>query len=214
MKKSIFFVLSTFVATTALATTPISLPTPQQRIGMDLMEALQQRQSIRNFSSDSLSYQELSDVLWAAFGINRPETGKRTAPSAMNRQEIQIYAALASGLYRYDASGHQLIKVSDKDIRSDTGRQDWVAQAPLNLIYVSDFSQLDRGDDTAKKLISSTNAGFIGQNVYLYCAAAGLATVVRGGFNEQMLAKSMQLPEHMKIILTQTVGHRASASNP
>jgi SagB-type dehydrogenase family enzyme len=214
MKKSIFIVLSTFVATTALATTPISLPTPQQRIGMDLMEALQQRQSIRNFSSDSLSYQELSDVLWAAFGINRPETGKRTAPSAMNRQEIQIYAALASGLYRYDASGHQLIKVSDKDIRSDTGRQDWVAQAPLNLIYVSDFSQLDRGDDTAKKLISSTNAGFIGQNVYLYCAAAGLATVVRGGFNEQMLAKSMQLPEHMKIILTQTVGHRASASNP
>ncbi|HOX86836.1 MAG TPA: SagB/ThcOx family dehydrogenase [bacterium] len=214
MKKSIFFVLSTFVATTALATTPISLPTPQQRIGMDLMEALQQRQSIRNFSSDSLSYQELSDVLWAAFGINRPETGKRTAPSAMNRQEIQIYAALASGLYRYDASGHQLIKVSDKDIRSDTGRQDWVAQAPLNLIYVSDFSQLDRGDDTAKKLISSTNAGFIGQNVYLYCAAAGLATVVRGGFDEQMLAKSMQLPEHMKIILTQTVGHRASASNP
>jgi len=181
---------------------------------MDLMEALQQRQSIRNFSSDSLSYQELSDVLWAAFGINRPETGKRTAPSAMNRQEIQIYAALASGLYRYDASGHQLIKVSDKDIRSDTGRQDWVAQAPLNLIYVSDFSQLDRGDDTAKKLISSTNAGFIGQNVYLYCAAAGLATVVRGGFDEQMLAKSMQLPEHMKIILTQTVGHRASASNP
>ncbi len=214
MKKSIFFVLSTFVATTALATTPISLPTPQQRIGMDLMEALQQRQSIRNFSSDSLSYQELSDVLWAAFGINRPETGKRTAPSAMNRQEIQIYAALASGLYRYDASGHQLIKVSDKDIRSDTGRQDWVAQAPLNLIYVSDFSQLDRGDDTAKKLISSTNAGFIGQNVYLYCAAAGLATVVRGGFDEQMIAKSMQLPEHMKIILTQTVGHRASVSNP
>ncbi|MBN1543753.1 SagB/ThcOx family dehydrogenase [candidate division KSB1 bacterium] len=205
--KPIFFFLLALFPLLALAQSAIDLPAPQKRIGMDLMQALQQRQSSREFAADTLSRQRLSDLLWAAFGINRPESGKRTAPSSMNRQEIEIYAALAQGLYRYDAAEHRLLRVHDRDIRAETGGQDFVAQAPLNLVYVADFDRLRQATDAEKRVTAACNSGFISQNVYLYCAAAGLATVVRGWFDEEKLALAMELPDHLKIVLTQTVGH-------
>jgi len=186
---------------------PIKLPNPQLDGGRPLMQALKDRSSSRSFSSEKLPLQVLSNLLWAAFGINRPDAGKRTAPSAMNRQEIDIYVAIIEGLYLYDAKAQTLKPVLSEDIRSDTGRQDFVKDAPINLIYVADFARMDASTKEDKEIYSAADAGFIGQNVYLYCASEGLATVVRGSIDRDALAKKMKLRSDQKIILAQTVGY-------
>ena len=149
----------------------------------------------------------LSNLLWAAFGINRPDTGKRTAPSAMDWQEIDIYVATSEGLYLYEAKGHTLKLIMPDDIRSLTGRQDFVKEAFANLIYVADFSRMGNAPKADKELYSAADTGFISQNVYLYCASERLATVVRGSIDRQALAKAMKLRPDQKIILAQSVGY-------
>lgn len=183
--------------------------------GMDnpgtLMEALQNRASSRSFSSDTLSTQVLSDLLWAAFGINRPESGKRTAPSAVNMQEIDIYVAMAGGLYVYDAQGNALRQAGATDVRGATGIQDFVAVAPVNLIYVADYSRMGSErwsmSDEDKLFFAACDAGFISQNVYLYCAVSGLATVVRAALDKPALEQAMGLRPEQHVILAQTVGY-------
>lgn len=179
----------------------IPLPEPRREGGMPLMEALDKRQSSREYSSREIPEQELSDLLWAAWGYNRSGQKKRTAPSSNNKQEISVYLAKKDGLYLYEAEMNALLKITDADIREATGKQAFVKDAPLNLIFVADT-----------KLQSSTNssfanAGFISQNVYLYCASAGLETVVRGWFDAELLHHTMNLDENQKIILCQTVGY-------
>ncbi len=200
---TVIFIFPLFV----FAQEPVRLPQPQMEGGKPLMQVLQERRSTREFSSEKLSMQTLSDLLWAAFGINRPESGKRTAPSAMNRQEIDIYVALDDGLYLYDAKTHSLLPVLTRDIRALTGTQEYVGEAPLNLVYVADFSKMGDGPEENKIFYSAANTGFIGQNVYLYCASAGLGTVIRGMVGKQELAKAMNLRAEQKIVLAQTVGY-------
>jgi SagB-type dehydrogenase family enzyme len=186
------------------------LPKPNMKGGKPLMEALKARRTQREYDERQLSPQALSDLLWAAFGVNRPESGKRTAPSAMNMQEIDIYVALPGGLYLFRAGQHELEKISDADIRGATGGQEFVATAPLNLIYVADYSKMTRGSEAVKDFYSAADTGFISQNVYLFCASEGLATVVRGSVDRDALADAMGLREDQKIILAQTVGYPKS----
>lgn len=185
----------------------IKLLPPQTDIGKPLMQALEQRKSTREFSDKKLSLQELSNLIWAGNGINRPETGKRTAPSAWNAQDIDIYVSTSEGLYIYDAKNHSLKQIHDKDIRAHTGGQDFVADAPVNLVYVSNYKKFGERDIEDMKFYSVANVGFIAQNVYLYCASQGLATVVRGMVNKSELAKLMELEPEQNIILAQTVGY-------
>jgi SagB-type dehydrogenase family enzyme len=189
----------------------IQLPKPQTDGGKPLMQALMLRQSSREFTSEKLPLQVLSNLLWAADGVNRPESGKRTAPSAMNVQNIDIYAAMADGLYLYDPAGHILKLVLKEDIRAATGGQDFVKEVPLNLIYVADYSKMKRGTDEDKALYSGSHVGFISQNVYLCCASEGLATVVRGMVDKDALAKTMNLRPDQKIMLAQSVGYPKKA---
>ncbi len=183
------------------------LPAPQVDGGRPLMQVLKERSSSRSFSGEKLSQQVLSNLLWAAFGINRPDTGKRTAPSAVNRQEIDIYVATSDGLYLYEAGSNSLKLITSDDIRSLTGRQDFVKEAAVNLIYVADFSRMGAATKEDKELYSAADTGFISQNVYLYCASERLATVVRGSIDRQALTRAMNLRADQKIILAQSVGH-------
>jgi SagB-type dehydrogenase family enzyme len=185
----------------------IQLLKPQFDKGRSLMQALKDRSSSRSFSSEKLPLQVLSNLLWAAFGVNRPETGKRTAPSAMNRQEIDIYVATAEGLYLYNAENNILKPVLAEDIRAVTGRQGYVKEAPLDLIYVADFSRMGEAAREEKEFYAAADTGFIGQNVYLFCASEDLATVVRGSIDRKALAKTMKLRPGQRIILGQSVGY-------
>jgi len=186
---------------------PIQLPPPQVDIGKPLMQALKLRQSSRSFDSKPLPLQELSNLLWAADGINRPESGNRTAPSAMNWQEIDIYVAMPQALYRYQPKVHSLAPVVARDLREATGQQGFVKDAPLNLVYVVDLAKATRGSEDDKELFSTVDVGFVAQNVYLYCASQGLAVVVRGSIDRQPLAEAMKLRPEQRIILAQTVGY-------
>jgi SagB-type dehydrogenase family enzyme len=184
----------------------IKLPPPQTQGGMPLMEALKARHSTREFSSRPLPLQVLSDLLWAASGVSRPATGKRTAPSAKDMREISVYLATADGAYLFIPDTHTLQRVVERDIRSLTGTQEFVGQAPLNLVYVADLGRMDTSEEN-KRFYSATDTGFIAQNVYLFCASSGLATVVRGSVDREALAAALGLAPNQQITLSQTVGY-------
>ena len=183
---------------------PIQLPKPQTDIGRPLMQVLRDRRSAREFSTQKLPAQVLSNLLWAAFGVNRPD-GKRTAPSAMHWEETDIYVATAEGLYVYDAKVHQLNPVLRDDVRGQTGTQPFVKEAPLNLLYVADLSKTAK-NSADRDLFVAADTGFIAQNVYLFCASEGLATVVRGSIDRATLSKAMRLRTDQRITLAQSVG--------
>lgn len=184
----------------------VKLPPPQKTGGMPLMEALNNRKSTRNLSDRELTSQVLSDLLWAAYGYNRPDEMKRTAPSAMNVQNISVYVAKADGFYLYDAKNLSLRLILKQDIRALTGQQNFVKEAALNLVYVADVSTMRNSNDKGL-LYSYAHTGFIGQNVYLFCASAGLGTVVRDMINRDILRKTMNLNDNQYIILSQSVGY-------
>ena len=190
----------------------ITLPSPRMEGGKPLMAALKDRQSTRAYSDKPLSLQVLSDLLWAACGINRADSGKRTAPSTRNWQEIDIYVVMQDAAYLYDAKANALRAVAKGDLRKQTGKQDFVATAPLNLVYVADISRMKGSSADDQAMYYGADTGFISQNVYLYCASEGLVTVVRGMFDGPALAKALNLPEQRKIVLTQTVGYPAAAA--
>jgi nitroreductase len=185
---------------------PISLPAPATDGGKPLMSALKARSSTREFGADALPPQTLANLLWAAWGINRPD-GRRTAPSASNRQEIDIYVTLPGGAYLWDAKANVLNPIAPGDHRAATGTQPFPATAALNLVYVADMSKLNRpATDPQQMLNVGADAGFIAENVYLFCASEGLATVVRASVAKEALAKILQLRETQVIVLAQTVG--------
>lgn len=189
---------------------PLPLPPPQMQGGRPLMEALSNRRTAREFKPNGLPPQVLANLLWAAFGINRPQTGQRTAPSAMNSQEIGIYAALPEGLFLYDAKSHQLLPILGEDIRSKTGGQDSFKQAPVTLIYVADLPRLSKAKPESRPFYADFDAGCICQNVYLFSACEGLATVVHD-LERPPLASVMKLRPEQQIILAQAVGFPKSA---
>lgn len=207
----LFVLMVSFLAlapvASAQAPADVALPAPRTTGGLPLMEALAQRQSSRAFSEQALPLQTLSDLLWAAAGVNRPEAGKRTAPSARNWQEIEVYAVTAQGAYRYDAKAHALQGVAAGDLRALTGAQPFVARAPLNLVYVVDPARMEGAGPEDQALYAGTDTGFISQNVYLFCASAGLATVVRGSVDRDALASALGLTAPRRVVLAQTIGY-------
>lgn len=187
------------------AATAIALPPPEKHGGIPVMEALAKRHSSREFAPDALSLPLLSNLLWAAYGINR-EDGGRTAPSALNAQEIDIFVALPSGAYRYDAVNHTLILVAASDVRRITGYQDFVDEAPLDLVYVADYTRLSWVPFSQRESYASVAGGAIAQNVYLFAASNNLATVLRAWIDRTAIAEALGLTHDQQVLLSQTVG--------
>jgi SagB-type dehydrogenase family enzyme len=185
----------------------IKLAAPQTEGGKPFMQTLKNRKSIREFGAKDLSLQMLSDLLWAANGINRPQSGYRTAPSTMNMQEIDVYVAKAGGVYLFDAKANVLTPVAAGDLRALTGKQGFVKDAPVNLIFVADMSKMGKLPPADAESYACMDAGFVSENVYLFCASNDLATVVRGLVDKPALAKALKLKDNQKIILAQTVGY-------
>lgn len=190
----------------------VQLPSPQTDGGRPLMQVLKDRHSSRAYSTKEIPMQVLSNLLWAAFGVNRPESGRRTAPSARNWQEVDIYVVMKQGLYLYDAKSNALVLIAAQDVRAATGGQSFVAEAPLNLVYVADYAKMGDGSDEGKIGTANADVGFIGQNVYLFCASEGLATVVRGSVNKEALLPVLKLKDTQHVILAQTVGYPKEAA--
>ena len=184
----------------------ITLPPPQTDGGMPLMKALKERHTSRTFSDKKPGDQIISNLLWAAWGINRPAEKKRTAPSSMNNQEIDIFIVMADGFYVYDAEKHSLNQLSKEDVREKTGKQDFVKTAPMTLVYVADYSKLGKVTDQEKAVTSNTDAAFISENVYLFCASEGLSTGVRAWIDGEELHKALNLKPNQHVTLAQCVG--------
>lgn len=201
------FISMSFFSASAQDVKIIKLPAPQKEIGKPLMEVLNLRHSSREFDSAPLEQQELSNLLWAAFGINRTESGKRTAPSARDWQETEIYVATAEGVFIYQAKEHSLKQILSEDIRALAGTQEYVKTAAVNLIYVSDQSKMKNASDADKWLYSGADVAFIAENAYLYCASQNLAVVIRAMINKEVLSKKLNLNADQKIILSQSVGY-------
>jgi SagB-type dehydrogenase family enzyme len=184
----------------------IKLPAPDKRGGLPLMQALAKRRSSREFARKPLPLPVLSSLLWAAFGVNR-RGGGRTAPSAVDAQEIDVYVALPDGAYIYDAKAHALKLVAASDVRRVTGYQDFVDEAPLDLVYVADHRRMRMVPVAQRESYASAAAGAIAQNVYLYAASAGLATVIRAWIDRNAVADALGLGHDEHVVLSQTVGY-------
>jgi SagB-type dehydrogenase family enzyme len=211
MKYSRFFLLiitlSVYLTASAQEKKILPLPAPQKEIGKPLMQVLNTRHSTRSFiTTKPMPLQELSNILWAGFGVNR-EDGKRTAPSSQNIQDIDIYIFLQSGVYLYNAKENNIIAITGDDLRALTGMQDFVKSAPLNLVYVSDMSKMSKYTDENKLITAGADAGFIAQNIYLYCASQNLGAVIRASVDRKVLAEKLKLKPEQKIILAQTIGY-------
>ena len=196
--------------------TGIKLPNPQLDLDFLLMKALAERRSKRKWKVEPLSSQELSNLLWAACGITQQETdrskSRRTAPSASNTQAIRVYVALPQGVFLYDETEHCLMPVLAQDIREHIGTQKMMHSAPVGLIYVADYSRMKMvlgKDEDRRRFVAGTDTGFISQNVYLYCAAANLSTVVLGMVDRDKLHTLLGLKADKKVMYTQVVGHSA-----
>ena len=185
----------------------IDLPSPIMTGGLPLMEALTLRRSSREFRPEPLPYQTVSNLLWAAFGINRAGSGGRTAASAVNSQEVDIYLALPAGAYFYEPRSHSLQLVVPKDVRGVTGYQDFVDDAPLDLVYVANDRRAHLIPKSQREFYASASAGSIAQNVYLFCASEGLSTVIRAWMERKTLSRALQLGSHEHILFSQTVGY-------
>lgn len=183
----------------------LKLPNPALSEDASLKEALENRCSERNYVNRPIDRQLMSNLLWAGWGYNRDD--KRTAPSALDRQEVTLYVCTKDGAYRYDANLHSLIKVLDRNIMKITGKQAFVEKAALNIIYVSDLTR------SASPEMTAVCCGAISQNISLYCATAGLGTVVRGSFDADELHRLLKLPSNLKVVMAQSVGIPSQAKD-
>jgi len=212
MKKLItIFAITVLTSMQVMTSQTIELPEPQKNGGMPLMEALSKRSSSRDFSSKELSKQQLSNLCWAAWGYNRQEAKKRTAPSSMNKQEIELYVVLENGAYFYNVENHHLEMIKEGDLRSYCGKQDFVAKAPVNFIYAANMKKagVEKPENITDEHIATShaNTGFIAQNTYLACASEGLVCVVRAWIDKDALEKALGLSPLHKVILGHTIGY-------
>jgi len=209
MKKLKLFLAIVFIAVTniSIAQTLIELPEPDKAGGIPLMQAINERHSARNFVDKDLTEKQLSELLWAAYGLNRPESGKHTIPTSRNRQDIEVYISTQDGVFKYLPEEHALLQISAEDKRKVSGMQDFVKDAAVNLIYVSDFDKLGDSSDDIKTMTAATHCGFIGQNVYLYCASEGLISVFRAMIDKEKAAELLQLKGNKHVIYSQSVGY-------
>jgi hypothetical protein len=187
---------------------PIDLPPFRHTGGKSLTEALQLRRSTREYVGQALSLQVLSDLLWAAFGINRPN-GDRTAPYWRHVMVIDVYIVMAEGVWIYEPQSNRLLPHVAGDLRAATGLQEFVGVAPLNLVFVAHGERMTEIKEEEKRLYASVDAAFIGQNVYLFCASQGLGTVFRGAVDAKALGLALGLADGQFVTFAQTVGYPA-----
>ncbi|MCQ4875771.1 SagB/ThcOx family dehydrogenase [Butyricimonas paravirosa] len=207
--KTVITMLVLTVLGSAINAQNIKLPAPQKSGGKALMDCLNERQTDRNFDTKQLSLQDLSDLVWAANGLNRPEAGKRTVPTATNWQEMVLYVATTDGIYRYNEKNHELELVKKGDYRKDCGPQPFMTVAPVCFIYTADHNKEGRISDPEKqKEYSFHHAGYMAQTVYLVCASKNMATVVIGSADRENLAKVIGLPAKHIVTYTQPVGYK------
>lgn len=201
-------IVSTLLVSTALCATAevIQLPAPVREGGVPLLKALNDRKSSREFADREIPLATLSSLLWAADGINRPD-GRRTAPTGLNVQDIDVYAIVKSGAYRYDPKANALVLVNPGDHRAAAGRQDFAQKAPLNLFFVQDTSRAMKAGELDSMRYGGLHAGAVMQNVCLFCAANGLATVPRAYIDYDALSKALKLGPTQRTMLGQTVGY-------
>lgn len=195
----------------AVAAAPVTeLPPAQKAGGMPLMDALAKRATSRAFDPvKEIPAQDLANLLWAAFGVNRTD-GRRTAPSARNFRETDIYVLTRAGVFVYDAPGHRLQRISEEDVRALGGMQPFVKDAPVTLVYVADLTRMGTGPKEDRMLMAHLDVGFVAENASLYCASVGLATGVRAMIDRAALAPKLQLRESQVIVLAQSVGYPKS----
>ncbi|MDA3882276.1 MAG: SagB/ThcOx family dehydrogenase [Bacteroidales bacterium] len=207
IKIILLFSLS-FMTCNVYTQNPIQLPEPQKQGGIPLMDALSKRSTTREFNAEKeLSKQELSNILWSAFGYNRDE--KRTAPSALNMQEIILFVFIQEGIYRWDAEQNILYPISKGDKRELAGKQDFVKDAALNIVYVADFTKMEEHytKDTDKMNMAHVDCGFIGQNVYLYAASESMNCVFRGYIDKEQLHTTLKLNKNQHVLFSQSIGY-------
>jgi SagB-type dehydrogenase family enzyme len=202
----LFFALLFNLLLLGQGTETIQLPQAEKSGGMPVMEALQNRRSQRSFSEKDLPLQTLSNLLWAAYGVNR-QGGKRTVPSAMGWNEFDIYLVQPDGWFWYNPLEHNIVKKGDADLRTLACTQKYGQSAPLNLVFVADYSRMEKASQDEKQLYAAMDVGFIAQNVYLFCASEKLATIVRASVNKEKLREEMNLLPNQHILLGQTVGY-------
>jgi|LSQX01.3.fsa_nt_gb nitroreductase len=183
----------------------INLPTPSKEGGKPLMTALSERKTSREFSDREIPLQMLSDMLWAAYGINRPD-GRLTSPTAINRQEIDLYLVMKNGAYFYNPKELKLAKISEKDIRTTSGFGKFAEKAPLTIIFVVNKGRQQISDPTASLTLGAVDCGFIGQNLYLYCASEGLNTVFFATLNKEALSTALKLEKGNEVFFGQSIG--------
>lgn len=198
--KTLFLALALISVSLVSCAQDITLPAAQRSGGMPLMEALNNRKSTRQFDENKqLTHQQLADLLWSACGYNRED--KLTIPTALNRQEITVYAIMPDGVYRYDARNNALVLITDQDLRHLAGAQEFAKKALLNIAIVSDKSKMEHD------IYAGVAAGAVMQNIYLWCASNGIGTVARGNFDGEALVKALNLDENQRVLLVQTVGY-------
>jgi SagB-type dehydrogenase family enzyme len=183
------------------------LPPANPKGGLPLNEALSLRKSSREFSPRDIPANVLSQLLWSAHGVNRPESGGRTAPSAHNKQTVDLFVVTKDGVHLYFPKPHALQLITKDDARKASGTQDFVETAPVNILLIADLARMEEGSPEDKIEWAAVEAGAVSQNIYLYCASAKLATVTRAGADRPLLAKMLNLKPTQRIILAQTVGY-------
>jgi SagB-type dehydrogenase family enzyme len=211
MKKTLAFLSFAIIALSISAqdAKTIILNPPDTKRGLPVMTALSLRASATEFDTTSLNLQDMSDLLWAANGINRPESGKRTAPSARNWQDIDVYVVMKSGAYLYNPNKHCLDFITGGDHRAlVAGRQENFAVAPLFCVMVSDFSRFSSGDDSSKMVIAAYDAGIVSQNISIFCASVGFDTRVRATMDQEKLREILQLKDSQHLMLNNPVGYK------
>ena len=209
MKKvQLLFACLVFSAVTFAADKVIKLPEPNLNRTGTVMKALSERHSTREYASKALSLSDLSDLLWAANGVNRKDSGKRTAPSALNKQDVDIYVVLPEGSYLYDARNHQLNLVAEGDYRGAVaGGQSFVKAAPVSLVLVSDLSRFGDVKNARNSLMGAMDAGIVSQNISIFCSSANLATVPRASMDSAQLKKMLKLKDSQIPMMNHPVGY-------
>lgn len=192
-----------------VATETIKLLPPDLKRGKGTMQALMERSSVQALDTVELSLRDLSDLMWAANGINRPANGKRTAPSAQNSQEVDVYTCTAKGIYRYDAAVHVLAQVATGDYRAlAASRQAWVAKAPVIVLLVADISKFKGGEEAQRLNWGAMDVGIVSQNISVYCSAVGLGTRPRAFMEVDKLSAILKLQPSQKLMLNHPVGYK------
>lgn len=207
-KVQLLFACLVFSAVTFAADKVIKLPEPNLNRTGTVMKALSERHSTREYASKALSLSDLSDLLWAANGVNRKDSGKRTAPSALNKQDVDIYVVLPEGSYLYDARNHQLNLVAEGDYRGAVaGGQAFVKAAPVSLVLVSDLSRFGDVKNARNSLMGAMDAGIVSQNISIFCSSANLATVPRASMDSAQLKKMLKLKDSQIPMMNHPVGY-------